>query len=983
MQTTCCLMMILLFLFLFLKLALGLPTELDSLLDIKRGIQEDSSGKVFASWNPSPKSLAACPVDWYGVTCTSGHVTALVLDGLGLVGHFSFASIAGLSMLRNLSLSSNRFDGTISKQIASVAAPLVYLDVSSNLFHGPLPVEITTLKRLVHLNLSFNNLQGIVPSGFGNLKQLMYLDLSSNRFSGNVMDHLSQLGGVVHVDLSRNGFAGTLDLGLGSDEFVSSIQYLNVSHNVLGGDLFSHDGMPFFDNLEAFDATDNQLVGTVPSFNFIVSLKILRLGNNNLSGSIPEALLQESSMVLSELDLSLNELKGPVDSISSTTLRSLNLSSNKLTGVLPLIIGHCAVIDLSNNMLSGNLSRIQGWGNYVEEINLSSNLLTGSFPILTSQFLRLTSFKISNNSIGGVLSSVLAAYPEIKTIDISHNKFTGTILSSLFNASRLTYLNMSFNNFSGTIPVVQNATVSSLEFLDLSHNSLTDHLPKEIGNYQNLTLLDVSNNWLQGDIPDNLPGALKVLNVSYNNLSGVVPENLKNFPNSAFHPGNDLLSFPYSPKDVLKGHVSQKRSYVKLVLIAGLIGGVSSFVLLTFIVLYRTQQYKERNHSKQSSENYETQQEISSVLATSAPHSSPKFSTTSERNITVFEGLKDTGAKRKVEEAFPPSSSSDPREETPVDVCSPDKLIGELHLFHGSLVFSAQELSSAPAEMIGRSCHGSLYKAVLQSGHVLAVKWLKEGIAKGKKEFAREVTKLGNIKHPNLVSLQGYYWGPREYEKMLISNYIDAPCLSLYHSEVDAKNLPILNLEDRYRIAVDIARCLSYLHNERAIPHGNLKSTNILLEPPRMKHPLLTDYSLHRLMTSAGTAEQVLTAGALGYRPPEFCSTSKPCPSLKSDVYAFGVIVLELVTGKCSAEMILGSSGEVVDLTEWVSLLCVENRVIECVNEQILNDSEGMVKVAEDMIQVALRCILPADERPDMKSVLDDLTLIADAGVLR
>ncbi|XP_076929818.1 putative inactive receptor kinase At5g10020, partial [Bidens hawaiensis] len=658
----------------------------------------------------------------------------------------------------------------------------------------------------------------------------------------------------------------------------------------------------------------------------------------------------------------------PVDSISSTTLRSLNLSSNKLTGILPLIIGHCAVIDLSNNMLSGNLSRIQGWGNYVEEINLSSNLLTGSFPIQTSQFLRLTSFKISNNSIGGVLSSVLATYPEIKTIDISHNKFTGTILSSLFNASRLTYLNMSFNNFSGTIPVVQNTTVSSLEFLDLSHNSLTDHLPKEIGNYQNLTLLDVSNNWLQGDIPDNLPGALKVLNMSYNNLSGVVPENLKSFPDSAFHPGNDLLSFPYSPKDVLKGRGSQKRSYVKLVLIAGLIGGVSSFVLLAFIVLYRTQQYKERNHSKQCSEN---QQEISSVLATSAPNSSPKFSTTSEHNTTVFEGLKDTGAKRKVEEAFPPSSSS-----------SPDKLIGELHLFHESLVFSAQELSSAPAEMIGRSCHGTLYKVVLQSGRVLAVKWLKEG-SKGKKEFAREVTKLGNIKHPNLVSLQGYYWGPREYEKMLISNYIDAPCLSLYHNEVDAKNLPILNLKDRYRIAVDIARCLNYLHNERAIPHGNLKSTNILLEPPTMKHPLLTDYSLHRLMTSSGTAEQVLTAGALGYRPPEFCSTSKPCPSRKSDVYAFGVILLELVTGKCSAEMILGSSGEVVDLTEWVSLLCVENRVSECVNEQLQNDSEGMLKVAEDMIQVALRCILPADERPDIKSVVDDLTLITDASVLR
>ncbi|KAI3746551.1 hypothetical protein L6452_08985 [Arctium lappa] len=1020
---------------LIVKLVVGM-TEMDSLLEVKRGIQEDSSGKVLGSWDPKSLVSNGCPLDWYGVTCSSGHVTSLMLNGLGLVGNFTFSSIMGLKMLRNLSISTNRFEGTISNEVASLSS-LEYLDVSSNLFHGPLPSEITNLRRLVHLNLSLNNLEGTVPSSLGNLKQLKYLDLHSNNFSGKIMNFLSQLGGVTHFDLSSNGFTGTLDLGLGSDEFVSAIEYLNVSHNNLGGYLFSHDGVPYFDNLEVFDASNNQFVGTVPSFNFMVSLRILRLSSNKLSGSLPEALLQESSMILSELDLSLNELKGPVDSISSTTLRNLNLSFNKLTGILPLNIGHCAIIDLSSNLLSGNLSRIQGWGNYAEEINLSSNLLTGTFPIQTSQFLRLTSFKISNNSIGGVLAPVLATYPELNTIDFSCNELSGTLLPSLFNSTRLTYLNMSFNSFSGTIPIQRNNSLLessknlSLEFLDLSYNSLSDHLPREIGNYHNLALLDLSNNHFEGGIPDTLPGALKVLNVSYNNLSGLVPENLRNFPDSAFHPGNDLLSFPYSASspqglpNMNLGHNSQKRSYIKPALIAALIGVVFSLALLTFIVCYRTQRQHERNHTKKHSEKQGNQREASSILATSASNkdvsfredhnSSPQFKTTGDHleNLSVVKGPKDLGAKRKVEEAFPPtplissgknlgekrkaedafppaplmssgnpSSSNTPHEEMPpgpIEVRSPDKLIGELHLFHSSLVFSVEELSLAPAEMIGRSCHGTLYKAVLQSGQVLAVKWLKEGIAKGRKEFAREVTKLGSIKHPNLVSLQGYYWGPRDYEKMLISNYIDAPCLSLYLNESDARNLPALNLEDRYRIAVDIARCLTYLHNERAIPHGNLKSTNILLEPPNMKHPLLTDYSLHRLMTSSGTAEQVLTAGALGYRPPEFCSTSKPCPSLKSDVYAFGVILLELLTGKCSAEMILGSSGEVVDLTEWVRLLCVENRWNECVSGQIVNDNNHLVKVAEALLQVALRCILPADERPDMKSVLDDLTPIADA----
>lgn len=113
-------------------------------------------------------------------------------------------------------------------------------------------------------------------------------------------------------------------------------------------------------------------------------------------------------------------------------------------------------------------------------------------------------------------------------------------------------------------------------------------------------------------------------------------------------------------------------------------------------------------------------------------------------------------------------------------VCSPDKLAGDLQLFDNSLKFTPEELSRAPAEAIGMSCHGTLYKAVLSSGQVLAVKLLKEGIAKGRKEFAREAKKLGNIRHPNLVSLQGFYWGPKEHEKLIISKFVDAACLALY-----------------------------------------------------------------------------------------------------------------------------------------------------------------------------------------------------------
>lgn len=202
-------------------------------------------------------------------------------------------------------------------------------------------------------------------------------------------------------------------------------------------------------------------------------------------------------------------------------------------------------------------------------------------------------------------------------------------------------------------------------------------------------------------------------------------------------------------------------------------------------------------------------------------------------------------------------------------------------------------------------------------------------------------------------------------------------CFKFFPAEADKRNLHPLSVDERLRVAVDVARCLNYLHNEKAIPHGNLKSTNILLEIPN-RNVLLTDYSLHRILTPAGTADQVLNAGALGYRPPEFARSSKPCPSLKSDVYAFGVVLLELLTGRNSGEIVSGIQG-VVDLTDWVRFLAEENRSSQCFDRFLMDKQHSGERpsiILDEMLKVALRCILPASERPDMKTVYEDLSTI-------
>ncbi|CAA0806404.1 Probable inactive receptor kinase [Striga hermonthica] len=120
--------------------------------------------------------------------------------------------------------------------------------------------------------------------------------------------------------------------------------------------------------------------------------------------------------------------------------------------------------------------------------------------------------------------------------------------------------------------------------------------------------------------------------------------------------------------------------------------------------------------------------------------------------------------------------------------------------------------------------------------------------------FAKEMKKIGYIRHQNIVPLRAYYWGPREQERLILADYVlgDSLALHLYGK------FP-LSFNQRLTVATDIARCLLFLH-DRGLPHGNLKPTNIILCGPNYTVQL-TDYGLHRLMTRAGIAEQILNLG--------------------------------------------------------------------------------------------------------------------------
>lgn len=139
----------------------------------------------------------------------------------------------------------------------------------------------------------------------------------------------------------------------------------------------------------------------------------------------------------------------------------------------------------------------------------------------------------------------------------------------------------------------------------------------------------------------------------------------------------------------------------------------------------------------------------------------------------------------------------------------------------------------------------------------------------------------------------------------------------------------------------------------------------------------VADYCLHRLMTQAGTIEQILDAGVLGYRAPELAASKKPLPSFKSDVYAFGVILLELLTGKCAGDVVSGDDGG-VDLTDWVRLRVTEGRGSDCFDAVLAPElvNPASEKGSKEVLGIALRCIRSVSERPGIKTIYEDLSSI-------
>lgn len=526
---------------------------------------------------------------------------------------------------------------------------------------------------------------------------------------------------------------------------------------------------------------------------------------------------------------------GSISAITSTNLRVLNLSSNGLIGELPLLTGGCAVLDLSNNKFEGNLTRMLKWGN-IEFLDLSQNHLTGSIPEVTPQFMRLNYLNLSHNSLGSSLPKVIMQYPKLRVLDLSSNQLAGPVLADLLTMPTLQELHLDNNLFTGAIKLASpSPSETNLQILDLSHNQINGYFPDQFGSLtalqvltiagnnfsgslptsvtdmSSLSSLDISQNHFTGPLPNNFPDGLVNFNASYNDLSGAVPENLRKFPRSSFYPGNSHLRFPSgSPGSSGSLSDNSKRkplnTLVKVIIIVSCVVALLILLLLVIFIHYiRISRKLPPEHAINKDIVKGAQPNPSGIrgietggatvvsaedLVATRKGSSSEIISPDEKLAAV------TGFSPSKHSHFswsPGSGDSFSAENLArLDVRSPDRLVGELYFLDDTVTLTPEELSRAPAEVLGRSSHGTSYRATLESGVLLTVKWLREGVAKQKKEFAKEAKKFANIRHPNVVGLRGYYWGPTQHEKLILSDYISPGSLASFLYGI---MLPLLTLQ--------------------------------------------------------------------------------------------------------------------------------------------------------------------------------------------
>ncbi|GMH09496.1 hypothetical protein Nepgr_011337 [Nepenthes gracilis] len=560
-----------------------------------------------------------------------------------------------------------------------------------------------------------------------------------------------------------------------------------------------------------------------------------------------------------------------------------------------------ANISLQGKGLSGRLSPAIAGLKCLSGLYLHYNSLTGEIPSEIANLTELTDLYLNVNNLSGSIPLDVGNMGNLQVLQLCCNQLKANIPAELGSLKKLSVLALQYNQLIGTVPPSLGNLIM-LKRLDLSYNHLSGPIPTSIAVIPELQILDVRNNSLSGFVP----AELKRLNggFSYGNNSGLCGKGFSTLRDcSAFDDADIPTLKPFgldtnhtTPKflpesETLQANCShyncsKSSRFPAILIVVGVLVVAVTLVAAGSVAFIRCRRQK---------------QKIGSSIETA----DGRF-IIDQANDLYYKSSSPLGRLAYSVEWDPPAdglSSDDSSQE-----------VLQRFRLHLEDVESATQYFS-DANVLGRGNFSTVYRGVLRDGSVVAIKSINVTSCKSEEEeFVKGLKLLISLRHENLVSVRGFCCSRGRGECFLVFDFASNGNLSRYLDGSDC----FLDWPTRVSIINGIAKGIQYLHEDNAskppLLHQNMSADKILID--EKFNPLISDSGLRKILADDIIFSALKVSAAMGYLAPEYVTTGRFTD--KSDVYAFGVIVLQILSGKQKLTNSARSAAESCDLKDLI-----------------------------------------------------------------
>ncbi|ONI31875.1 hypothetical protein PRUPE_1G336300 [Prunus persica] len=686
--------------------------------------------------------------------------------------------------------------------------------------------------------------------------------------------------------------------------------------------------------LQQLEVQSNELTGPFPSLSGLTSLQVLIAHNNNFSSFPPDFFVGLTNLYSIDIDynpFSAWQIPGTItnatvlkhfSATSANITAALSLRDNKFTGVVPaslVNLNSLTAVNLTNNMLQGPMPKF-GDGVKVDITGLNS-------------FCNDKPGSDCDPRVNILLSIVKdMGYPTTFAENWKKNDPCDNWKGITCNGRNVTVINFPNLGLAGTISS-NFSLLTSLRTLRLDSNHLTGTIPKELTQLPDLQEIDLRNNQLYGKIPAFKSNVI----VKTEGNPDIGKDHIS--PNTP--PGPNPTPGP--PSD---GAGKKSRTAV---VVGAVIGSVGGLVVLGFVAFCLLKRKHKHSSGRVQSPN---------TLVIHPRHSGDQDAV----KVTVASSRVNGGGN----EYYNSPTSSGPN---------------DIHVVEaGNMVISIQVLRNvtnnfSEDNILGKGGFGTVYKGELHDGTKIAVKRMESGVVAGKglNEFKSEIAVLTKVRHRHLVGLLGYCLDGNE--RLLVYEYMPQGTLSQHLFNWKEDGLKPLEWTRRLTIALDVARGVEYLHGlaNQTFIHRDLKPSNILLgDDMRAK---VSDFGLVRLAPEGKASIETRLAGTFGYLAPEYAATGRM--TLKVDVYSFGVILMELITGRKAIDE--SQPEESLHLVTWFRRMLINKDALRKAIDPTIDISEETLSSISTVAELAGHCTARESyQRPDMGHAVNVLSSLVE-----